>query len=258
MDFREKLQSGKFVRILENVPPKGLSIDRKLENLRAFKGRIDAATSVDSPLGEARMNPMVFAARALEMGIEPIMHMICRDRNRIGLESDLLAAHAFGIRNILALTGDPAKDAKPVFELNSFTLIELIRKMKDLYGTDFFVGAGLNINSSNFPAELDRAKKKIESGAGFFITQPCFDASVMGEIGLEAPVIAAVLVISDKETSSFFSKVPGIKIPKELDEEIRNGNVVNYYRNLISHLERIADGICLMPIGDYMLAAKLL
>lgn len=258
MNFREKIESKKFVKILETVPPKGTNLVKILANLELFKDRIDATTVVDSPLGTARMHPLAVAYKVQEMGIETVMHFTCRDRNGIEIEAQMLAASALGIGNILALTGDSTKEAKPVFEFNSFGLIDFIRKLNEKHGTDFFVGAGLNINAS-LENELERARKKIEAGAKFFITQPCFDAKDMEKFELEAALIAGVLVVSDRKTAEFFSKVPGVKIPKELfeiaDEE---GKILEYYKKLISDLEKTAGGICLMPIGNYEIAKKLI
>ena len=258
MDLREKIENKKFVKILETVPPKGTNLEKILNNLKIFKDRIDATTVVDSPLGTARMHPLAVAYKAQELGIETVMHFTCRDRNKIEIEAEMLAASALGIRNILALTGDATREAKPVFELNSLGLIEFIRKLNERHGTDFFVGAALNINA-NMENELERARKKIGAGAKFFITQPCFDADMLNGIEAGAALIAGVLVISDRKTADFFSKVPGVKIPEELfDIAEDEGKALKYYKKLISDLEKNAGGICLMPIGNYEIAKKLI
>jgi len=259
MTFRKKIEQRNFVRCIETVPPKGKDIENILNDLKPLKGRVDATTVVDSPLGIARMHPLAIAYKAQELGIEAVMHFTCRDRNKIEIEAGLLAASALGIKNILALTGDATKNAKPVFELNSFGLIDFVQKLNEKHGTDFFVGAGLNVNADDLENELERARKKIEAGARFFITQPCFDAEKIREVSLEVPVIAGVLIISDRKTAEFFAKVPGIKIPENLFELVGNREkVLEYYKKLISGLEKTANGICLMPIGNYEIANKLI
>jgi len=258
MSFREKIQQRRFVILLETVPPKGTNLEKILTNLKNFKNRIDATTVVDSPLGIARMHPLTVADKIeKELGIETLMHFTCRDRNRIEIEAQLLAASALQIKNILALTGDPAKDGKSMFEFNSVGLIEFIQKISEKHGTDFFVGAGLNINA-NLEAELKRANKKVEAGAKFFITQPCFDAEKIKDWKLGVPIITGVLIINDRKTADFFSKIPGIKISESLFDVIDKGKVLDYYKKLISNLEKNTSGICLMPIGNYEIVNKLI
>jgi len=259
MSFREKIEQKQFIKCTETVPPKGKNIEKILVNLKLVKDKIDVTTVVDSPLGITRMHPLAVAYKAQELGIETIMHFTCRDRNKIEIEAQLLAAYALGVKNILALTGDATKDAKPVFEFNSVGLIEFIQKLNEKYGTDFFVGAGLNINAASLENELARARKKIEAGAKFFITQPCFDAKKIREIGLKVPIIAGVLIISDKKTAEFFAKVPGVKIPEKIFEIADNKEkILEYYKKLINDLEKTANGICLMPIGNYEIINKLI
>ena len=260
MGFREKLEQGNFVKILETVPPKGINLEKIFANLKNFKNKIDATTVVDSPLGIARMHPLPVAEKIQrELNIETVMHFICRDRNKIEIEAELLAASAVGIKNILALTGDPAKDGKAVFELNSIGLIDFIQKFNERHETDFFVGAGLNINA-DLETEMKRANRKIEAGAKFFITQPCFDAEKIKQWKkLKVPIITGILVVSDKKIFDYFSKVPGIKIPERLaglvdDEE----KIIDYYKKLIDDLEKVVAGVCLMPIGNYEIVKKII
>ncbi len=260
MGFREKLEQGQSVKLLETVPPKKPSLDKIISNLKNFKGKIDATTVVDSPLGTARMQPLPVAEKIQrELGIETIMHFICRDRNRIEIEAQLLAASALGIQNILALTGDPTPEAKQVFEFYSVTLIDFISKFAKKHGTEFFVGAGLNINAKDIASELMKAEKKIDAGARFFITQPCFDVDKLKMIKLGVPIIAGVLIVSNKEIYDYFKQVPGIEIPVNLENILDDeGKSIDFYKKLISELKETAAGICLMPIGNYEIVEELL
>jgi len=258
MGFREKVEQGNFVKILETVPPKGTNIESILASLKDFKGSIDAATVVDSPLGIAVMHPLPLSYKIQELGIETVMHFTCRDRNRIEIEAQLLAASALGVKNILALTGDPAKDGKSVFELNSVGLIRFINEINEKYKTDFFVGAGLNINA-NPEKEREKANRKIEAGAKFFITQPCFDGDRIKDFDLDVPIISGVLLVSNKKIFEYFSKVSGIVIPESLLEIVDDREkILDYYKKLITDLEKNVSGVCLMPIGNYEIVKELI
>lgn len=259
MDFREKIEQGKFVRCMETIPPKGKDLEKVLTNLKPFKERVDASTVVDSPLGIARMHPLPVCYKIQEeLELETIMHFTCRDRNKLEIEAQLLAASVFEVSNILALTGDPTKSGKPVFEFNSIELIGFIRKLNEKYNTDFFVGAGLNINA-NLEKEMEKTSKKIEAGAKFFITQPCFDAKKINDFEINIPIITGVLLLSDRKTAEFFDKIPGIRIPKSLFEIIDDrSKTIEYYKRLIHDLEQATNGICFMPIKNYNMINELL
>jgi 5,10-methylenetetrahydrofolate reductase len=260
MNFREKVQQKRFVICMETVPPKSTNLEKKLAKLRPFKDKIDATTVVDSPLGIPMMHPMPVCYKIQEqLGIETIMHFTCRDRNSIEIQADLLAASMLGIKNVLALTGDPTTNSKPVYEFNSISLIKFIKEMNIQKGTDFFVGAGLNINS-DVEKESERAKKKIDAGAQFFITQPCFDAKRVEEFSdrLAIPIISGVLILSDRKTAEFYSKVAGVKIPDVLFDIVEDKTkVLEFYRNLLSELRK-TSGVCLMPIGNYEIVEELI
>ena len=259
MNFREKLEKGEFVKLLETVPPKGTSLEKVMNYLKKFKGMIDATTVVDSPLGIARMHPFPVADKIQrQLRIESIAHFTCRDRNKMEIKTELLIGSTLKIKNILALTGDVPKEGKAVFEFNSINLIDFIQKFNERYNTDFFIGAALNINA-DVSVELKRANRKIEAGAKFFITQPCFDTEEIKKWRLSVPMIAGVLIVSNKKVFNYFNKVPGVKIPESLVDLLGNKEkILNYYRKLISDLEGTASGICLMPIGNYDIARELL
>ena len=253
MNFEEIIKQKKSITSVEVVPPRGKDLNKQLTNLEKLRDRIDIVSIVDSPLSIPRMHPVALCHKIKKnLNIDTIMHFTCRDRNKIEIEAVLLAAHALGVRNILALTGDKIKNAKPVFEFSSIGLIEFIQRMNEKYDTNFFVGAGMNINATSLEKEIERAKKKIKSGAKFVFTQPCFSVDKIRNLNLKIPVIAGVLLISERKKAEFFDNVPGIEIPKNFFEIVNDmGELVNYYKKLISDLRKVVNGISLMPIGNY-------
>lgn len=258
MNFREALKK-EFLVCLEVIPPKGKELDVEIEKIRGL--HVDYFTAVDSPLSHPTMHPIAVCKKIQEqLGKEAIMHFTCRDRNKIEIEAILLAAHALGINNILALTGDKAKDAKAVFEFSSVGLIEFIRKLNEKHGMDFFVGAGMNANAADLENEIYRTKKKIDAGAKFIITQPCFDVERIKKIKEEiSPVLIGVLLVSDKKSAEFCSKIPGISISNDLIKAIDAGRTIEFYKKLIEEIKAAGvNGICLMPIRDYEIAKELI
>ena len=155
MTFRETLDSGKFVVTAEVGPPKGTDIHDMLRHIELLKGKVDAANVTDNQSAVMRICSLAVCKIALEQGLEPILQMTCRDRNRIGLQSDLLGAHILGIRNVLCMTGDHVavgdhKAAKPVYDIESVQLLRVVDSLnrgKDMAGndlkgpTDFYQGA---------------------------------------------------------------------------------------------------------------------
>jgi len=253
MNFEEIIKRKKSITSVEVVPPRGKDLNKQLTNLERLKDKIDVVSVVDSPLSIPRMHPVALCHKInRNLNIDTIMHFTCRDRNKIEIEAGLLAAHALGVKNVLALTGDKIKNAKPVFEFSSIGLIEFIQKMNEKYDTNFFVGSGVNINATSLEKEIERTEKKIKSGAKFVFTQPCFSVDKIRNLNLKIPVIAGVLLISDRKKAEFFDNVPGIEIPKNFFEIVNDRNgLINYYKKLISDLRKIANGISLMPVGNY-------
>jgi len=264
MNFEEKLKNGKFVTLLESIPPKGTDFKNILNELEKVKDKVDAITVVDSPLSDPRMHPIALC-HTIEKKVkkETVMHFTCRDRNRIEIEAILLAARSLGVRNILALTGDPCiPRAKPVFEFSSVGLIEFIHGLNRKYKTNFFIGCGMNINVISLENEIKRTEKKIKAGAEFVITQPCFDVDLAEKIleRLNIPVIIGVLIVFNKKIAQFVdSKIPGIKIPG-IFYNLNHEDVLDYYKKLIHEMKKVCvHGICLMPMKEnYIFIRKLI
>ena len=199
--FAEALASREFVVTAELNPPKGTHVKPLLDHAERLKDRVDAFNLTDSHSARMSMAPLGVASLLADRGIEPIMQVTCRDRNRIALQSDLLAAHALGVRNVLTMTGDtPAAgdhpDAKGVFDVDGIGLLRAVSALQsgeDLGGQslrgapEFCVGAVVNPGASDLQKELGRMRDKVAQGARFFQTQAVYDpAAFAGFMGRRA------------------------------------------------------------------------
>ncbi|MGA9116356.1 MAG: bifunctional homocysteine S-methyltransferase/methylenetetrahydrofolate reductase [Bacteroidota bacterium] len=238
-----KLVRGEFVTLVELVSPRGVSAEKEIAKARRLHHfGIDAINIPDGPRASARMSALSMAALLLrQVGVEPVLHFACRDRNVIGMQSDLLGAWALGIRNLIAITGDPPKlgnypDATAVFDVDAIGLVNIIRRLNhgmDLVGnpigepTGFAVGVGLNPGALNLDEELRRLDWKIEAGAEFIVTQPVFDIRILercmqriSHVGL--PLICGIWPLVSYRNAEFMNnEVPGASVPAEVLERMR-------------------------------------
>src|SRR5690606_38062573 len=189
--FAARLAEGRFVTSVEMPPPKGADPTRVLERIRTLHAAgVDAVNIPDGPRATARMSPMALGSLVQQsIAIEPILHYCCRDRNLLGMQSDLLGAHALGIRNLIVITGDPPKlgdypNATAVFDVDSIGLTRIVNRLthgQDLAGnplgaaTSFLIGVGVNPAALNLDEEERRLRLKIAAGAEVVYTQPVFD-----------------------------------------------------------------------------------
>jgi 5,10-methylenetetrahydrofolate reductase len=278
MTFREKLEAGKFVVTAEVGPPKGTDIEEMIHHIDLLKDKVDAINFTDNQSAVMRMNSLAGCKIALERGAEPILQMTCRDRNRIGLQSDLLGAYALGVRNVLCMTGDHVsagdhKGAKPVYDLESVQLLMTVNSLnngKDLAGnelqgsTNFFVGAVVTPEADPLEPQLMKFEKKVRAGAKFFQTQAIYDIEKFKEFmkfARQYPVkiIAGLVVLKSAGMANFLNKfVPGIKVPQELIDELKAAGkekaletgmeiCARHIRQLKE--EGICDGVHIMAIG---------
>jgi len=240
--FAAKIAAGRFVTSVEILPPRGNNPEKVLRAAALLKeAGIDAVNIPDGPRASARMSPLALALLFQQkVGIETILHYTCRDRNLLGMQSDLLGAHALGIRNILAVTGDPPKlgnypDATAVYDVDSIGLVKLIRNLNqglDVAGNplgepcSLHIGVGANPGALNREEEIRRFKLKVESGAEFCFTQPVFDRSLF-ERFLEAirhyriPILAGILPIPNARVAEFLhNEVPGMQLPERIRRAI--------------------------------------
>ena len=232
--FSEKVKNNQFVIAVELDPPFNADVGLMLENARLCKeSGVDVITIADSPMGRARVDSIMIAAKIKrEIGIEVVPHVCCRDKNVNALKSALLAGYAENIRNILAVTGDPIAMAdknniKSVFDLNSFKLMELITTMnKEVFaGEPIHIGGALNLNGLNPAVELIRMFRKMEMGARFFLTQPIFDDNVINLLpqikhNENTKILGGIMPLVSYRNAHFLNnEVAGIRIPEEITNQ---------------------------------------
>lgn len=242
--LRSAVDAGEFLVTAEITPPKGGNPQRMLEMARLLKGRVHAVNITDGSRAVLRMTPLAASALLVREGIEPVCQFACRDRNRIALQADLMGAHALGIRNVLALTGDPLKagdhpDAKGVFDLESVRLLALIRKLNqgsDWNGkaltdepTDLFAGAAVDPQCPSWSGLQRRFERKLEAGAEFFQSQLISDfdrlAMFMDKLGNAGgkPILAGIFLLKSAKNAQFINRnVPGVQIPQHLIDRLAN------------------------------------
>jgi len=239
----KKLAEKTFVTSVEIVPPRGCDPGKVLESVRRLKeGRIDAVNIPDGPRALTRMSAQHFGFLIeKEVGIETILHYTCRDRNLLGMMSDMLGLYAVGIKNLLIVTGDPPKmgdapDATAVFDVDSIGLTNMVCSLNhglDLGGksigkpTGYCIGVGLNPAAPEIDRELSRFEWKVKAGAEFAMTQPVFDIGQLFKCldrleHVRIPIIAGIWPLVSLRNAEFMNnEVPGISIPPEIIERMR-------------------------------------
>ncbi|NPV11472.1 MAG: bifunctional homocysteine S-methyltransferase/methylenetetrahydrofolate reductase [Ignavibacteria bacterium] len=244
-----KLLREEFVTLVEIVSPRGVSAQNEIQKARKlYHFGIDAINIPDGPRAMARMSALAMAVLIQkEVGIETVLHFACRDRNVIGMQSDLLGAWALGIRNILAITGDPPKlgnypDATAVFDVDSIGLVNLLNRLNhglDLAGnpigeaTGFSIGVGVNPGAINLDEELRRLDWKVQAGAEYMITQPVFDISLLENFmkrveHYKIPLIVGIWPLVSYRNAEFMNnEVPGAKVPNDVMERMRRAQEIS-------------------------------
>ncbi len=237
------LSRGRFIVAVELQPPRGFQTDQVIDRAKRLKIRgVDVINIPDGQRAGARMSAMSVALLIEQQaGIETILHYACRDRNLLGIQSDLLGAHAMGLRNVLLITGDPGRvgdypDATAVFDVDSIGLTNVVSRLNhgcDLGGqpigapTAFHVGVSVNPAASNLDQELRRFEYKVEAGAEFVVTRPVFDVrtfeTFLGRIAhAKLPLIAGVFPFESARNAEFMAnEVPGVRVPDALLERMR-------------------------------------
>jgi methylenetetrahydrofolate reductase (NADPH) len=240
--FRQAAQAGEFLVTAEVAPPKGGDPAHMIKMAATLKGRVHAVNITDGSRAVLRMCSVAASVILLQNGIEPICQMACRDRNRIGLQADLMGAHALGIHNILALTGDPVKagdhpDAKGVFDLEAVRLLQLIRKLnhgvdcneKPLTdgALDLFPGAAIDPQCASWSGLQSRFERKLEAGAQFFQSQLITDferlEKFMDNIAVSShkPILAGIFLLKSAKNAQFINRcVPGVNIPDHIIDRL--------------------------------------
>jgi methionine synthase / methylenetetrahydrofolate reductase(NADPH) len=245
-----KLAAGEFLTTVEIVPPRGVNPERMIEGVELLKAAgIDGVNVPDGPRAQSRMGVLATALLIQQrVGIEPVIHYCCRDRNLLGMLSDLLGAQALGLRNLLLITGDPPKmgpypDATAVFDIDAIGLTNLVAGLNrglDPGGsaigdpTSFVIGVGVNPGATDFEHEMRRFYWKVEAGAEYAITQPVFDLAQLYRFlehidreGMRIPIIAGIWPLVSARNAEFLAnEVPGVVVPETILERMRRASAV--------------------------------
>ncbi|HEX8710069.1 MAG TPA: bifunctional homocysteine S-methyltransferase/methylenetetrahydrofolate reductase [Pyrinomonadaceae bacterium] len=241
--WSRKITNGEFVTSVEVLPPKGCDAAKTLESIRLLKeAGVDGVNIPDGPRAQTRMSAQATAILVeRDIGIEAVLHYCCRDRNLLGMMSDLLGAAALGIRNLLLITGDPPKmgpypDATAVFDIDSIGLTNMVNKLNhglDLGNnpigqpTAFCIGVGVNPGAINLDEEIRRFEYKVEAGAQYAITQPVFDTDQLREFlrrieQFRIPIIAGIWpLVSFRNAEFLHNEVPGVRVTPSLMDRMR-------------------------------------
>lgn len=277
-NFKQALDSGKFVVTSEIGPPKGTNIEKMLHHIELLKNRVDALNVTDHQSSVMRFPSLGGCLAIKEKGGEPILQVTCRDRNRLALQAELLLAYTRNIRNVLCLTGDAVsvgdhKEAKGIYDLDSVQLLRTIRQMetgKDSGGNEldgavqFCAGAIVTPEADPLEPQLIKFEKKVEAGAEFFQTQAIYDLEKFAkfmEYARQFPVkiLAGIVLLSSARMAKYMTEnVPGINVPQELIDELASAPKGGALRKgieiagrMIATLkkEAICDGVHVMAIN---------
>ena len=285
--LQRRLDEGAFVVSVELDPPRGHSVEKLVQGAKLLKERgVEIVDINDGSLGRVRMAVLPTALLVKDAtGLDVNMHFTCRDRNLMGLQAELLAAHALDIRNILAMTGDPPRagdyvNATAIFDVDAIGLLEILRRMNeglDATGssigspTTFSVGAALNHAAENIDLEVERAQRKVQAGARWFQTQPVYDLERFDRFlercgPLDVPVLVGVLPLHSFRHAEFLhNEVPGMSIPAAVRTQLRDAGEnalrvgIAMAQEVVAEIRRRYRGAYLMPsFGRYEVVAEVL
>jgi homocysteine S-methyltransferase len=288
-DMARKLAAGEFVVSVEVVPPRGHDSSKATEITSMLKTKgVDCVNIPDGPRASARMSSMALAfILRSKTKTEPILHYTCRDRNLLGMQSDLLGIYAQGIRNILIITGDPPKlgdypDATAVFDVDSVGLTNVVNSLNggiDIGGkrltkpTGFHIGVGANPGAMNLDHEIARFESKVDAGAEFAITQPVFDIRILENFlkrieHCRIPILAGIWPLFSLRNAEFMhNEVPGANVPPEIMEKMRKAQEIGAERareegvaiaqEILMAVKGQVEGIQISPpLGKYTLVLE--
>jgi len=289
MSLKEATASGKFVITCEVAPPKGVHMTHVLEEAELLRGRVDGINVTDLQAACMRVSSLATCVLLKQQGLEPILQMVCRDRNRLALQSELLSAYVLGIRNVLCLTGDHVvlgdhPEAKPVFDLDSVSLLRAatgLMQGRDVAGSelegdppDLFLGAIVTPGADPLEPQLYKLRSKVEAGARFIQTQAVYDvdqfARFMDKVSdLEVPILAGIVLLKSAGMARYMNQnVAGVNVPDALVKEMAEAGAkdkaakeegkktdykaqksVEIAARLIQGLKPLCRGVHLMPLG---------
>ena len=277
MRLSDCFKQGKFVITCEVGPSKGIETEKLMEELEPLRGSIDAFNVTDLQSSVLRVGSLAICRLLREKDFEPIMQLTCRDRNRLGLQSDVLSAAVLGIENLLCLTGDHPKlgdhpQAMPVFDLDSVQLLSAIKGLmngKDMAGNDlegpppeFCLGAAVNPGADPLEPQIMKMETKIDAGAEFFQTQAVYEVDKFAVFcekikHLRAPVMAGIVLLKSPAMAKFMNaNVAGIHVPDEIIDELaavpkekRVEKSLEISARLIKQLRDLCSGVHIMSLG---------
>ncbi|HLI86392.1 MAG TPA: bifunctional homocysteine S-methyltransferase/methylenetetrahydrofolate reductase [Bryobacteraceae bacterium] len=281
-----KLAAGKFVSMVEILPPRGVDASREIAGAKlCAQHGIDCINVPDGPRASARLSAQVTCQLIQQhAGIEAVDHFCCRDRNLLGIQSELLGAHAAGIRNLICITGDPPRmgiypEATAVFDVDSIGLVNIVRNLNcglDLGGnpmgsqTALLIGVGANPGSLNLDEEIRRLEWKVAAGAEFIVTQPVFDFALFERFlrliaHIKIPLICGIWPLTSLRNAEFMENELRVPVPPEFLERMRRADSgekaraegVAIAREMVARVRPIAQGVQLSaPFGRYQLAVE--
>jgi methionine synthase / methylenetetrahydrofolate reductase(NADPH) len=279
-----KLAAGKFVSFVEILPPRGVDASREIEGARhCAAAGIDCINVPDGPRASARLSAQVTCRLIQEhAGIEAVNHFCCRDRNILGIQSELLGAHTMGVRNLICITGDPPRmgaypDATAVFDVDAIGLVNIVRNLNhglDIGGnpmgsqTGLLIGVGANPGAPNLDEEIRRFEWKVEAGAEYVVTQPVFDLDLLEQFlrrveRVRIPVICGVWPLTSFRNAEFMVNELRVPVPNEFLDRMRRVDSaerareegVAIAREMVARVRHVVQGVQLSaPFGRYQMA----
>jgi methylenetetrahydrofolate reductase (NADPH) len=283
--FRQAITNKEFLITAEVMPPRGGNPTHMIDMGQLLKNRVHAVNITDGSRAVLRMSSLAASAILLQNGIEPICQIACRDRNRIGLQADLMGAHALGIRNILALTGDPVKsgdhtNARSVFDLESVRLLKVIQQLNQGFDInnqpltddplDLFAGAAVDPQLKSWSGLQSRFEKKLAAGAQFFQSQMITDFDrldkFMTQIAnqTDKPILAGIFLIKSAKNALFINRyVPGINIPDNIITRLKTAKHplqegIKIAAEQIKIAQQMCQGVHLMAVKKEELIPEIL
>jgi methionine synthase I (cobalamin-dependent)/5,10-methylenetetrahydrofolate reductase len=280
-----KLAAGQFVAMVEILPPRGVDASREIAGARlCAEHGIDCINVPDGPRASARMSAQVTCQLIQQAGIEAVDHFCCRDRNLLGIQSELLGAHAAGIRNLICITGDPPRmgiypEATAVFDVDAIGLVNIVRNLNrglDIGGnpmgsqTALLIGVGANPGALNLDEEIRRFEWKVEAGAEFVVTQPVFDLDLLEGFlkriaHVKIPVVCGIWPLTSFRNAEFMANELRVPVPPAFMERMRQADSgekarregVAIAREMVERVRPLAQGVQLSaPFGRYHLAVE--
>lgn len=276
MEIVDIIKKEGYAVTAELGPPKGTNMDGFLKQAVFLKGHVHAANVTDGQAGLMKLGSLAACHKLKHFGVEPVLQITCRDRNRIAIQSDLLSASVLGIENVLVLTGDPVTigdhpTAKPVFDIDAAELVATIRKLETgLDMTDhkldgapkFCVAAAMNPCVDDVDTEISKTRNKISRGTEFFQTQGVFDAARFRRFvdryraeGFTAPILAGIILLKSAKMANFMNeKIPGIFVPPAMITRLEKATnakaeCVRIAVETMKEIRPLVQGFHLMAIG---------